>query len=121
MLFRSEIFGPGSPILGIDVEDVSGQLGVYFGVPEGEGVLVREVHSGSPAEKGGLNAGDVIIKVDGERVKTATDLRSKLRDKRDQKTVSVGVIRKGAEMSLKVGLELPRPPQHGHIARRVVL
>src|SRR5260370_34725812 len=35
------------PRLGIDVEDISGQLGSYFGAPDGEGILVRDVNSGS--------------------------------------------------------------------------
>src|SRR5437879_3914343 len=42
----------GQPRLGIDAEDLSGQLGAFFGAPDGEGILVRDVNSGSPAEKG---------------------------------------------------------------------
>ncbi len=53
-----------TPILGINAEDLSGQLGGYFGAPGNSGVLVREVRSGTPAEKAGLKAGDVIIKVE---------------------------------------------------------
>src|ERR1019366_5847462 len=48
-------FGIGStPSIGISGENLNGQLGTYFGAPDGEGVLVREVESGSPAEKAGL-------------------------------------------------------------------
>lgn len=71
----------GAPMLGIDAEDLSGQLGNYFGAPDGEGVLVREVMPGTPAEKAGLKAGDVILRVDGNRVRNADDLRSALREK----------------------------------------
>ncbi len=99
----------GRPQLGIGVENLSGQLGQYFGAPEGEGVLVTEVRSGSAAEKAGVKAGDVIIKVNGERVRTANELRQKIREKRDTKTVSLGVLRKGAEMSLNVEVEQPKP------------
>src|SRR5271157_4513505 len=49
------------PRLGIDAEDLNGQLGTFFGAPEGEGILVRDVSSGSVAEKAGLKAGDVIV------------------------------------------------------------
>src|SRR3989442_4247469 len=90
------------PRLGMDAEDLSGQLGSYFGAPDGEGVLVRDVASGTPAEKAGLKAGDVIIKIDGERVRTVHELREKMRAKRENKTVSVSVIRKGTEMSFNV-------------------
>src|SRR5207249_3050298 len=40
------LFG-GQPRLGIDAEDLNGQLGAFFGAPDGEGILVREVNSGS--------------------------------------------------------------------------
>ena len=108
-LFGHDIFLQHGPRLGIDAEDLSGQLGSYFGAPDGEGVLVRDVTSGTPAEKAGLKAGDVIIKIDGERVRTVHDLREKMRAKRENKTVSVSVIRKGTEMSFNVEVEQPRP------------
>jgi serine protease Do len=110
-----------APLLGISAEDISGQLGTYFGAPGGEGILVREVNAGSPAEKAGMKAGDVITKVDGDKVRSLDDLREKLRAKREQKTVSVGVIRKGAEVSLNVEIEQPRPPERKRIARRTSL
>ena len=54
----------GHPRLGIDAEDLNGQLGSYFGAPEGEGILVRSVNSGSAAEKAGVKAGDVITSLE---------------------------------------------------------
>jgi serine protease Do len=91
-----------TPTLGISAETVTGQLGTYFGAPEGEGILVREVNSGSPAEKGGLKAGDVIIKIDGDRVKTLNEMQSRLREKREAKTVQLTVMRRGSETTLTV-------------------
>jgi serine protease Do len=117
-------FGWGAPLLGVSVEDLTGQLGAYFGVPDGEGVLIREVKPGSPAEKAGLKPGDVIIKLDAQRVKTASELRAKLREKREQKSVSLAVIRKGVEMSLNVEIEPAKrgqPGEHRRITRRVLL
>lgn len=99
------------PRLGIDVEDLDGQLGSYFGAPDGEGVLVRSVNAGSPAEKAGLKAGDVIIKLDGERIRTVGDLREKLAEKREKKTVSLGVLRNRSELSLNVEVEQPKTPK----------
>ncbi len=115
---NGRLFTARAPLLGIDAEDVSGQLGSYFGAPDGEGVLVREVSPGTPAEKAGLKAGDVITKLDGERVRTASELRQKMREKREKKTVSVGVIRKGAEMSLNVEVEQPRAPERKKMISR---
>ena len=72
-------------------------------------MLVREVNSGSPAEKAGVKAGDVITSVDGERIRSIGDLREKLSAKGDDKerTVKLGVLRNHAEISLAV--ELPAP------------
>ena len=103
----------GQPRLGIDAEDLNGQLGSFFGAPDGEGILVREVNPGSAAEKGGLKAGDVITSVNGERVRTVGDLREKLAAKREAKdkdkdqTVKLSVLRNKSEVSLAI--ELPAP------------
>jgi predicted metalloprotease with PDZ domain len=102
----------GQPRLGIDAEDLSGQLGTFFGAPDGEGILVRDVNSGSPAEKAGVKAGDVITSLNGERIRSVGELREKLSAKRDDKdrTVKLGVLRSKSEVSLIV--ELPAPAAH---------
>jgi serine protease Do len=96
------------PRLGIDAEDLGGQFGAYFGAPDGEGVLVREVNSGSPAEKAGVKSGDVITSLNGERIRSLGDLREKLAGKRDEKTVKLGVLRNRSEITIPV--EMPPPP-----------
>jgi C-terminal processing protease CtpA/Prc len=112
----------GQPRLGIDAEDLSGQLGTFFGAPDGEGVLVREVNPGSAAEKGGLKAGDVITSVNGERVRSVGDLREKLAAKRGTKdkdrsqSLKLGVLRNKSEVSLTVELP-PAVPRPGRLAR----
>lgn len=108
---RLEFFPGPTPVLGIQADDLGGQLGAYFGVPEGEGVLVREVGPGTPAEKAGLKAGDVITKADGSRVRTTSELRAKLREKREKNEVVLSVVRNRAEVSLRVELEPPKPPE----------
>lgn len=102
------VLAGGRPRLGIDAEDLSGQFGAYFGAPDGEGVLVREVNPGSPAEKAGVKSGDVITSINGERVRSLGDLREKLAGKHDEKTIKLGVLRNKSEMSVTV--ELPPPP-----------
>jgi serine protease Do len=118
---RIEIFGSRTPTIGISAEDLSGQLGEYFGAPGGEGVLVRSVREGTPAARAGLKAGDVITKVNGNRVRTLEEFRERLREKREQKTVALSIIRKGSEMSLNVEIEQPRPAERPRITRRVTL
>ncbi len=111
----------GRPRLGIDAEDLSGQLGTYFGAPEGEGVLVRSVNEGSPAEKAGLKAGDVITQVNGERVKTVSELREKLRAAEEKKVVALGVLRNRSQVSVNVEIEPPRPVERRRVVSRRVL
>ena len=98
----------GRPRLGIDAEDISGQLGSYFGVPEGEGILVREVNPGSAAEKAGVKAGDVITSLNGEKIHGLGELRSKLAGN-DGKTVKLGVLRNRSALTLNV--EIPAAKQ----------
>lgn len=109
MKWNGELLFGGRPRLGIDAEDLSGQLGAFFGAPDGEGVLVREVKSGSPAEKAGMKAGDVITLIDGERVHGVGELREKLASKRDDKPVKVAVLRNRSEMTLNVELPASAP------------
>jgi len=107
------------PRLGIDAEDLSGDFGNFFGAPDGEGVLVREVNSGSPAEKGGLKAGDVITAVDGARVRTTADLREKLAGKKtDDKGVNVELSLIRNKSSISVTIQLPALQ---HKAKRTVM
>ena len=95
----------GRPRLGIDAEDISGQLGSYFGVPDGEGILVREVNAGSAAEKAGVKAGDVITSLNGERIHGLAELRSKLAAGTEGKTAKLGVLRNKSALTLDV--EIP--------------
>ena len=92
------------PRLGIDAEDIGGQLGSFFGVPDGEGVLVRSVNAGSAAEKAGLKAGDVITKFNDDRIRSLGDLREKLAAKNDDKPAKLGVLRNKNEVTLTVDL-----------------
>lgn len=113
--FEMQMPGPGTfmwmngggPALGIEAEDLSGQLGAYFGAPNDTGVLVRSVHAETPAAKVGLKAGDVIVKLDGSAVKSVSGLRDELREKRDQKSITLSVLRKGSQVNLTVQLEHP--------------
>jgi serine protease Do len=105
---------PPRTLLGITGQDLSGQLGKYFGAPDGEGVLVTNVESNSSAAKAGIQAGDVITKLDGERVRTLRGLREQLRTKGAAQTVTLGVLRKGSEMSINIQPRAGRSQAHPH-------
>jgi S1-C subfamily serine protease len=114
------VFGGGQPRLGIDAEDVSGQLGAFFGAPDGEGILVRDVNSGSPAEKAGVKAGDVITSLNGERIRSVGELREKLSAKSEDKdrTAKLGVLRNKSQLTLSVELPAPTARTKRHISHR---
>jgi serine protease Do len=100
----------GAPVLGVAVQDVSGQFAGYLKVPDGQGVLITDVQAGSAAEKGGLHAGDVIIAVDGQRVRNAGELRAQVRRSNETRTAALRVIRNGAETTVNVEISAaPRP------------
>lgn len=79
--------------LGVGIQDLTEQLGDYFGVKNGEGALITEVEKGSPAEKSGLRAGDVIVDTDKHKVTDADDLREFLSEKDKGDKVTLTVIR----------------------------
>ena len=108
----------GHPRLGIDAEDIGGQLGTFFGAPDGEGILVRSVNSGSPAEKAGLKAGDVITSFNGERVRSLGDLRQKLAAQAESTTAKIGVLRNKSEVTLSVELPARRSKLQHKIMQR---
>jgi len=93
----------GSPVLGIESETLNPQLAEYFGVKEG--VLVRSVSANSSAEKAGFKAGDVIIRVDGQKVTSPREISSILQAARARKTLPVTVVRRQKEVVLNVMLE----------------
>jgi serine protease Do len=96
----------GGPRLGIQGDDLTSQLADYFGVKGGKGVLVREVKSGTPAEKAGLKAGDCIVEVDGREVGSVEDLREALRSESGEKREhTLTIVRDRHMQSVKVEIE----------------
>jgi serine protease Do len=87
-------------MLGIECEPLGSQLAAFFGVKEG--VLVRSVAKDSAAEKAGMRAGDVIVKVDGEAVTQVHEISSLVRAARDKRNFPVAIVRDKKEMTLTV-------------------
>jgi S1-C subfamily serine protease len=93
--------------LGVRVQDLNPDLGSYFGLSDGKGVLVVEVLKDTPAEKAGLKAGDVITRAGDRKVEDSDDLVSALRDA--DKKVTLTVMRKNASRTIES--ELRDSPQ----------
>ncbi len=88
---------------GLMVENITPQLGEFFGVKNGNGVLVRSVEKGSRAEKAGFRAGDVIVKVNAQAVHDTSDFSHAVRS-RNGDSISVGLIRDKKEQNLNLSL-----------------
>lgn len=86
-----------SAMLGVETEALDGQLAGFFGVKEG--VLIRAVNQGSAADRAGIKAGDVIVRVDDAKVATPANVSAHLRAVRGR-SVSVVVMRDRKEMTL---------------------
>ncbi|MDO8890405.1 MAG: DegQ family serine endoprotease [Sulfurimicrobium sp.] len=94
--------------LGVMIQEVTRELAESFGLSKPMGALVANVDKGSPAEKAGLEASDVILKFDGKTVETSSELPRLVAAVKPGKRVAVQLWRKGAykDVSLVVG-ELP--------------
>jgi serine protease Do len=97
---------------GLMVENITPQLGEYFGAKDGKGVLVRSVEKGSRAEKAGFRAGDVIVRVNDQPVHDTSDFSHAIRST-DAGNVSVGIIRDKREQTLT--LPLPERKDSGEL------
>ena len=90
---------------GLMVENLTPQLGDFFGVKNGQGVLVRSVEKGSPAEHAGFRAGDVIVRVGDRSVSDTSDWRNAMRQHRGG-SMPIGVVRD--RKSLTINFTVPR-------------
>ncbi len=88
---------------GLMVENITPQLGEFFGVKNGNGVLVRSVEKGSRAEKAGFRAGDVVVKVNDQPIHDTSDFSHAVRS-RNGNSLSVSVIREKREQNLNLSL-----------------
>ena len=87
--------------------DLNPQLGNFFGVKKGRGALVTEVGQDTPAARAGLMAGDVIIRVDGEKVSDADDVHDIISEMEPGDTVEVIVLRNKKEKTFSVEVTQP--------------
>jgi C-terminal processing protease CtpA/Prc len=100
---------------GLMVENLTPQLGDFFGVKNGSGVLVRSVEKGSRGEQAGFRAGDVITKINGSGVTDCSDFSRLLRKRTDNKA-AVTVMRDRKEQTLT--LSLPETRRTGELNER---
>lgn len=90
------------PYIGISGTDVSETLSEYYNIPVG--VYVRSIQSDGPAKSSDLKPGDVIVKFNGEKIETMSQLNKKKNDCKIGDEVTLTVSRGGEEVDVKVTL-----------------
>jgi serine protease Do len=88
--------------IGVSIQDVNAQLAESFGLDRPRGALIGMVEADSPGEKGGIKAGDVILKVDGAEVETSAQVPAMIASKKPGSPVAIEVWRDGSAKRLTV-------------------
>lgn len=94
--------------IGVQIQPVTSAMAEAVGLKQAEGALVAATQPGSPAAKSGIEAGDVIVSVNGETVKDARGLARKIAAIAPGTSARIGIFRNGQERTIAVVLgELP--------------
>jgi serine protease Do len=99
--------------LGVSVQEVNQALAESFGLKKSEGALVSSVEKGSPAEKAGVQAGDVILRFNGQPVDHSVDLPTLVADAVPGSSEKLDVMRNGTARTLTVVVGEMKPAKDG--------
>jgi serine protease Do len=88
--------------IGVQIDQVSKDVAEAIGLGKPEGALVRAVEAGSPAEKAGIEAGDIILRLDGKPIEKVSDLPRMVGGLKPGARATVTVYRRGARKDLTV-------------------
>jgi serine protease Do len=88
--------------IGVSIDQVSREVAESIGLGRPMGALVRGVESGSPADKAGLEPGDIITKFNGNAIERANDLQRMVGNTKPGSRATLTVFRKGAARDLPV-------------------
>lgn len=92
-------------ILGIKGAEMNSDIAKAFNIDAQRGAFVSEVLPKSSAAKAGIKSGDVLVSVDGKRINSFAELRAKIGTSQIGKEITIGLIRSGKPLDVKVVLE----------------
>lgn len=90
--------------LGIELQTVDKEIAEGFNLPKAEGVLITSVAKNSPAEKAGLQTGDIILELNGKPIKSRETFRNQISMMDPNTEAKLMVIRKGKRIPFSVKL-----------------
>lgn len=88
--------------IGVQIDQVTKDVAESIGLGKPQGALVRSVESGAPAEKAGVEAGDIITKFDGKPIDRSTDLPRMVGNTKPGTKSTLTVFRRGAARELSI-------------------
>lgn len=88
--------------IGVAIQELNKELATSFGLPRATGALVNAVEPGGPADKAGLKAGDILLRVDGQPVESSADLPRLIGTSQPGKAVALDIWRNRAQRSISV-------------------
>ena len=88
--------------IGVSIDQVTKDVAESIGLARAQGALVRSVESGSPAEKAGVEAGDIIVRFDGRTIERSTDLPRLVGNTKPGTRATLTVFRRGSLRDLTV-------------------
>jgi TonB family protein len=94
----------GQGWLGIHMQDITEEIASSLGLRSTDGVRVSDILNGSPAQKAGMQQGDVILAVDGKLIKDSNALLNTIMAMASGKTVALKIVREKKEMTVSVTL-----------------
>ncbi len=94
--------------IGVSITPLSKQLGEFFGVSSGKGLLVSDVRENSPAAKAGLKAGDVIVEVEGKKVSETFELLRAVNEKKEG-DITLTIVRDKNRQTFRLTPETLKP------------
>jgi len=95
--------------IGVSIQDITDQLRQAFNLKNGQqGVLITGVGNNTPAQRSGLETGDIITSVDGNKTNSSSSLRSQIGIKNIGDRVKLGVLRDGRNRTFRVAVGNPQ-------------
>ena len=90
--------------LGVAIQDLSKEMAEYYGLKDRKGVLVADVFEGDPADKAGIEAKDIILEVNDQKIETSRQLTAMIAGLKVGDTAKVEVMRNGKTKTFSVKL-----------------
>jgi serine protease Do len=104
--------------IGVQIQEVSKETAEAFGLPKAGGALVNSVEKGGPADKAGVESGDIILKVDGRAVSSSSELPRIITQIKPGTKITLQVWRKGASKDIAVTVAELKEEEAARPARR---